>query len=257
MVRFAGRLVAAELDNHLALFRDLRITDVQRLVPPGKPFAAPHFLAVHPRDGLLVSNGWGSSIVALPDLNGAAATVFSGPVNSRLTAPHGLCVDANGWIYVADSLNSRLVRFRNLAGRDWQVFADHQRQVAYGRQLVCRDDGLWLANSFEQRPGLNPGSGGTLLHIKDFASGEARVVARFDEKLTGIAALNDNQWLVGLWRAPPVVAVIDVRNGTTIRRITLPAACGVAYGISVLEDRQVVACLGTEAGGAGGLVVLN
>ena len=65
-----------------------------------------------------------------------------------LNAPHGICVRKNGeWLYIADSLNSRLVRV-SLQSQRWQVFPDHDRRVAYGRQLLCREDGLWLAERY-------------------------------------------------------------------------------------------------------------
>lgn len=179
IVRFRGKYVASELyRNRLAIFDDLAFSGLRHFDPQaiGKKFAAPHYLAVTPRDTLLISNGWGSSVVEIADLDGAGWKEYSGH-DRKFNAPHGVCTDRSGWIYVGDSLNSRLVRFLDMDGRGFEEFADINRRIGYIRQMICADDGVWLANSYEKRPGINPGRGGSILRIRDFASGRAEEFA--------------------------------------------------------------------------------
>ena len=135
---------------------------------------SPHFLAEHPKFGILVSDGWGRYVYSL--LHEQWSRNQNAP-DSRLHAPHGVCVDDKGRIVVADSLHSRLVRMQNMDSGEWEIFADNAKKVSYGRQLECLDDGLWLANSYENRDGLNPGRGGNILRIANFESGEVEVLA--------------------------------------------------------------------------------
>ncbi len=234
IVRFKGQYVVAELfNNRLAIFSDLQLSGLRYFDPKqiGKQFQAPHFLAVTRNDTLLISNGWGNSIVAISDLDGRDWREFSG-TGGNFNAPHGICVDEDGWIYVGDSLNSRLVRFRDMNGKDWQVFADLDKRVSYIRQLVCRDGAVWASNSYENRPGLHSGEGGNVLKIQDFASGRADVVYSFPlSNLTGVMPLNDNKLLVGLWSVRRQLVLHDMRadKSTLFNRIEL----GTPYGIFV------------------------
>lgn len=192
VVRFHGKYVASEMyRNQLAIFDDLSFAGLTHFDPHsiGKRFIAPHFLSVTPHDTLLISNGWGKSIVEIADLDGRGWKEFSG-VGRHFNAPHGVCADRQGWIYVGDSLNSRLVRFRDMTGRDFEEFADLEKKIGYVRQVVCADDGVWIANSYEHRAGINPGRGDNILRIRDFASGRVEViVANAASNNTGVAPL--------------------------------------------------------------------
>jgi hypothetical protein len=173
IVRFRGKYVASELyRNRLAIFDDLSFSGLAHFDPRaiGKRFAAPHYLSVTPQNTLLISNGWGNSIVEIADLDGGGWKEFSG-IGRRFNAPHGVCTDKSGWIYVGDSLNSRLVRFLDMEGRGFEEFSDIEKKIGYIRQMVCAEDGIWIANSYEKRKGINPGRGGNILRIRDFASG--------------------------------------------------------------------------------------
>jgi len=202
IIRFKERFVASELhNNRLAIFDDASLTDLTYFDPTtiGQRFRAPHFLATTPWNTLLISNGWGDSIVEIAELDGSGWKEFSG-VDKGFRAPHGICVDNDGWIYVGDSLNSRLVRFRDMEGTGWQVFNDVDRRVSYIRELVCRDGAVWASNSYENRPRLNPGQGSNVLKITDFDSGRAEVVTAFpDTNATGVLPLDDGTVLVGQW----------------------------------------------------------
>lgn len=231
IVRFKGRYVVAELyKNRLVFFDDLQLNGLDYFDPRdiGERFNAPHYLAVTHWDTLLVSNGWGGSIVELHDFTGKGWRRFSG-VGKEFSAPHGICVDEAGWIYVGDSLNSRLVRFRDMDGRDWQVFADVDKKIAYIRELDCRNGAVWVSNSYEKRPGLNPGRGANVLKITDFDTGRADVVFETpDVNITATLSLDSNRVAVGLWgkRNHLAVAHAGGRSVTMHRRVGL----GTPYG---------------------------
>jgi hypothetical protein len=203
----------------------------------GATLASPHFLSKATDGGLMVSEGWGSGIVHIADINDRRYTRYQGPKNDRMNAPHGVCVSSDGWIYVADSLNSRLVRFRDMKGRDWQIFGDVNRRIAYGRQLLCRDDGVWLVNSYERREGINPGQGSNILWIQDFSSGKVDEVASFPKtNATGLAVLDDRWLIVGLWLGKNKLIMIDLMGKKEHQYIEKPEGiAGPPYGISVDE----------------------
>ena len=241
IVKFKGRYVATELyDNRLAVFDDARLGGLRYFDPKriGRRFRAPHYMAVTPWHTLLISNGWGTSIVEIADLEGGGWKQFHG-IGKRFNAPHGVCVDDDGWIYVGDSLNSRLVRFRDMDGGGWQVFADVDKRVSYIRELYCKGGAVWASNSYERRPGLNPGRGGNLLKITDFASGKAQVVfAINDSNVTSALPLDDGHALVGLWGARRRLALVDTRDQSL--NVFPYLGMGTPYGSYLDEDKHEV-----------------
>ena len=58
-----------------------------------------------------------------------------------------------------------------MAGR---VFPDSHNQIAYIRQLTCKNNQVWISNSYESNEGLNPGTGGNILLLEDFDAGELK-----------------------------------------------------------------------------------
>jgi DNA-binding beta-propeller fold protein YncE len=262
VVRFKGKYVATELyDNRLAISDTLAFSKPSYFDPKsiGKAFQAPHYMAVTAEGTLLITNGWGSSVVAISDLKGGGWKAFHG-IGKRFWAPHGICVDQDGWIYVGDSLNSRLVRFRDMNGKDWQVFKDVDKRISYIRQLRCTRDGVWVSNSYENREGLNPGEGGNVLHITDFTSGRAREVFHIrNANLTALAPMGDGRLLVGLWGPYRQLAVVDPLTQQVDRLGR--SALGVPYGVYVdpASGAYLVSYLGSlnDAGGGnpGGIAV--
>jgi len=243
IIEFRGRFVVTELlANRLAIFDYPGFKGVEYFDPEsiGQSFQSPHFMAESPSGGLLISNGWGSSIVLIDDLEGAGWTSFSGK-GKEFNAPHGICVDGDGWIYVGDSLNSRLVRFRNMQGDGWQVFQDLDRRIAYIRKLACREDGVWISNSYEDRPGLNPGSGANILRVADFGSGrveELHMIA--DSNITGILPLGTDRSLVGVWGKQARIGVIDFirKDLSLVPRIR--DGLGIPYGFWLDESNDIL-----------------
>lgn len=233
IIEFDGRLVATELlTNRLAIFDYPDFDGFDYFDPKsiGESFQSPHYMAKSPDGGLLISDGWGSSIVRIDDLKGRGWTRFS-VTGEKLNAPHGICVDADGWIYVGDSLNSRVVRFRGMDGEDWQVFADLGRRIAYARKLHCDDSGVWISNSYEDRPGLNPGRGSNILRIADFESGRAEeLFAIPDSNITGILPLSGDRLLVGVWGNQATVGVIDFATGSLSLARRIRDGLGIPYG---------------------------
>lgn len=263
---YRGAYVATELlDSTLAVFEDFALTGLRRIDTgaAGLRMWSPHFLAVAPGGGLLATEGWGTAVVELDSLSGRPWRRFSG-IGKRFSAPHGICVGAGGWIYVADSLNSRLVRFRDMKGAGWEVFADRDRRIAYARQLVCDADGVWIANTYEDRPGLNPGRGANVLRIRDFRSGEAEVLVSLPGgRMTGLQPLPGGRVLLALWGPRNQLAVADLAGGAVQRFAPTPEAWGAPYGISrdPATGKLLVAYFGTEANGAtrdpGGIAVYD
>lgn len=233
--------------NRLSTSSNAPFANARWLAPAGdKPFAAPHFLYVTPRGTVLISDGWGRRIHELDSCEPRAHWKSFDGKEPHFNSPHGMCEDNEGWIYVADSLNSRIVRFRDMSGKDWQVFPDVDKRVAYVRQLVCADGSLWAANSYVDRPGLNPSdapgvTSGSVLRIDDFGSGITDVVATFSTGTTGLAVTPTTIY-VGL-RSNEIVG-IDRKTGA---QATLPGSknqLGVPYGMKILGHELVVAYYG-------------
>lgn len=233
IIFFKGKYVATELKrNRLAYFDDLNFTNLQHFDPKtiGKEFRSPHFLAISPTNTLLISNGWGDSIVEIENLVGKGWRSFKGIGDKNFSAPHGLCVDAvNGWIYVGDSLASRVVRFKDMEGLDWQVFVDNERKISYVREMVCENGAVWLANSYEKRAGLNPGKSSNVLKITDFDSGNVEEIwANETTSITGLMIFGKTI-LAGFWGSRSVDQ-FNLTNGTT-RNVSGVHDLGVPYGM--------------------------
>lgn len=247
IIKFKGRYVATQVfDHRLAVFDNLKAPDFDYFDPTriGRELKSPHFLAIAPDGGLLITDGWGKSIVEIDEVDGRHWREFSG-IGKKFRAPHGICVDEEGWIYVGDSLNSRLVRFRDMEGRGWQVFEDRDKRISYIRELVCRDGAVYASNSYEKRPGLNPGRGSNILKIEDFDSGEVEIVFELpDTNITGLLRLDDDRLLIGLWGARRRLALVDTAKSerTEFQRLELGTPYGMYYDAEA--KRVIVAHIG-------------
>jgi len=233
VVYFQGHYVVTELlRNRLAIFDDLSLTNLRYFDPRsvGESFHSPHFLAVSPWGSLLISDGWGSSIIEITDLEGGGWRRFSG-LGQPFQGPHGICADDEGWVYVGDSLNSRLVRFRDMEGKDWQVFADLDKRVSYSRELVCKDGAVWVSNSYERREGLNPGKGSNVLKISDFDAGRVEEVAAYPHSnMTGVLPLSNQRLLVGLWAGKKLLGLASAGSPAVLPLKGTRSVMGVPYG---------------------------
>ena len=245
VVRFRDFYIAAELFNErlaVADGEDFSNTVYVDKTKTGTSLRSPHFIAPSNEPGIFFSEGWGSGIIHIPNAEHAEITRYPGPSNQRFNAPHGVCQAKDGWVYVADSLNSRLVRYRQPGGSPFEVFADHDRQVGYGRQILCRDDGVWLSNSYEKKEGINPGEGSNVLRITDFDSGKAEVMVTFRRaNMTGIGIIEDRWLLVGLWSDTMQTLMVDLQGREKMSRLPRPDTIpGPPYGITVDEDMKEI-----------------
>jgi hypothetical protein len=233
IIIFNGKYVATEMETErLAIFDDLSFTNIYHFDPSdiGQEFQHPHFLSVSPWGSLLITNGTGTTIVEITDLDGNGWREFGG-LDIPFNSPHGICIDDEGWIYVGDSLNSRIVRFRDMDGNGWEVFADLDRRVAYARQMVWYKGALWVSNSYEDRPGLNTGTGANVLRIGDFSSGKSEILfERKDTNITGILPL-DNGLFVGLWGDVDSIVRVDLNTGKITEVKGSHNSLGIPYGI--------------------------
>jgi len=218
---------------------------------------SPHFLAKK-GDLMYISAGWGKDIHIYSPLEQQLSKMQFNDL--ELHAPHGICIEGN-WLYIADSLNSRLVRKQ--LDHPWaeEVFADKQQKIAYGRQIRCDQTGVWIVNSYENKPGLNKGIGANILLISDFASGDTEVIFEIPtSNATGMEIINNRFLIVGLWRRQKLV-MIDLENKSIERNITeiaLPSPYrGPPYGMrySEKDNSLYVAFIGDlyKAGETGGI----
>jgi hypothetical protein len=263
VIHFNGKFISTELKNHrLAIFYSFHSSQVDYFDPIiiGKKFHSPHFLAVSPWNTLLISNGWGKSIVEIDDLEGNGWKTFSGLENNRFNAPHGIAVDtAEGWIYVGDSLNSRIVRFKDMHGGQWQVFKDHEKKVAYSRQLVFKNGALWISNSYENRPGLNHGKGSNVLRIDDFGSGLVTEMYRNSrDNITGICPM-EGILIVAVWGHKRRLIAKDLATGKEKTIADSRNEFGTPYGIYVnpLDGNIITTYFGDFRQNIGGFLILN
>ncbi len=271
VVRTSEGFIVAQMHSRWPLIK-LELGEVSESEPtaavpksvPVEGLRSPHFIA-EAQDGFYVSDGRASDVWYF-DYNNLKD--YNDPKRGRiistgfdLNRPHGLCLDSQGWLYIADSVNSRLIRWHT-KNKNIEVFADHQKRIAYGRQLLCRDDGLWLSNSYEGAFDLNPGQGGVVLKISDFSSGNSEVIfADPSTNFTGIAIINDRILLVGRWSGKFDIAQLDMTNFTLLEPLmTYDDALDAPYGMYNDEENRklYISFLGLgknrEQGERGGVV---
>ena len=255
-----------KLDNHFLLSQmhtplPLTVDGLDSPIPnvtAAEGLKSPHFFAVSD-NGFYLSDGRKSDIWFFPDNQIDRGRIISKGLG--LNRPHGLCLDKFDWLYIADSVNSRLVRWHTKF-HTTEVFADHQKRIAYGRQLLCREDGIWLSNSYEKSFKLNPGNGANILKITDFSSGKSKVIfADPNTNFTGIEIINNRLLLVGRWSGKFDVVQVDMSNFTLLDSlITYESNLDAPYGMyhDSAEQKLYISFLGLgknrTKGQTGGIV---
>lgn len=131
--------------------------DYRTIKHAGEPFNYPTSLAIAPNGDLYITDGYGNARVHHFSKDGRRIQSWGEPGSGpgRFAVPHGIAIDADGVVYVADRENSRLQLFSpegaylrswdNLA-RPSEVFIDDD-QIVYVAELGYRA-GMW--------PGTHP-----------------------------------------------------------------------------------------------------
>ena len=206
-------------DDQIYRLSDLSKADLQPVIAIdsnglAEPVKSPHFFAKY-KNGVFVSEGRGDSLIFY-DLSSEnrGDEVVGVKVKGlpELDRPHGLCIDQDDWLYIADSANSRLLR-KHLGSGKVELFKDVEKVIGYSRQLLCRKDGVWISNSFHDGFNLNQGAGSDVLRVTDFASGLTENIISFhDTGTTGLAVIDDRYLLVGRWLGKRDILVFDLKK---------------------------------------------
>lgn len=202
------------------------------------PIESPHFMVAND-DGVFVSEGRGTEVSFFPHDISKPGRSIELSLDKPMQRPHGVCIDDDNWLYVADSVNSRLIRTHLIDGKT-EIFADVDRKIAYGRQLLCRDDGIWVANSYEKAFKLNPGNGGNVLRITDFSSGQVETIVSFPKNnTTGIEVINDRLLLIGRWSGARDIVMFDLLEQQLIGTLfTSTVDLDAPYGMYLDEEKR-------------------
>jgi len=247
IIEFNGDFIVPELlDSRVAVTDKSFSVTKQYLKHPvdGQQFSSPHHVAVD-NNSLFISGGWGRSIYQF-DKNFTQFTEHPAD-RTLLNAPHGICRQGE-WLYIADSLNSRLLRVSLNSPEEYVEFSDIDKLIAYGRQIQCTKDAVWISNSYEKREGLNTGNGANILKISDFNSGKAEVVAEFPTtNITGIYLHNDRFLFIAQWHANKVSIYDTLKKQHLEQTLELPKDNpGIAYGTyySNTTDKLYIAFIG-------------
>jgi hypothetical protein len=199
---------------------------------------SPHFMAAS-QDGVYVSEGRGSEVSLFTFENDAPGKAITLQLETPMNRPHGVCIDKDNWLYIADSVNSRLIRTQLPDGKT-EIFTDVEKKIAYGRQLLCRDDGVWIANSYEKAFKLNAGNGGNILRITDFSSGLLETVVSFPHNnTTGIEIINNRLLLIGRWSGARDIVMYDLQEKQIIGTLfTSDVELDAPYGMFLDEANR-------------------
>ena len=235
IIEFKEKFWVTELLSSKIVQVDLGFSSISQVLThpnPKKEFRSPHNIAID-ENSLFFSAGWGSSIYIFDQSlsNFKEIPAKKNQTNIKLNAPHGICRQGN-WLYIADSLNSRLIRMDINSLEKVEIFADHDKLIAYGRQLLCEKDSIWLSNSYEKREGLNTGNGSNVLKITDFNSGQAEVITQFlNTNITGIYLHQQRYLITAQWHTNSI-SIFDTKQKQIIGYAELPKPyAGVPYGM--------------------------
>ncbi|HUY91009.1 MAG TPA: peptidyl-alpha-hydroxyglycine alpha-amidating lyase family protein [Pirellulales bacterium] len=119
------------------------------------PFNFPTNLAVAPRGELFVADGYGNARIHVFSPAGELLHSFGSPGDGpgEFHVPHGIAIDAEGVVYVADRENSRIQRFTP-GGQ----FIDQWRDVARPCEVFIDRQGRIFTAELGYRAGMFPGN---------------------------------------------------------------------------------------------------
>jgi sugar lactone lactonase YvrE len=120
--------VADSGNNRIVRMDDMRGTQWTAFGTPGNDvnqFNDPVGVAIDARGHIYITDYGNYRIVRMDDMSGSSWTVLGSPGHSghsginQFDHPSGVTVDASGHIYIADMVNSRIVRMDDMEGGNW------------------------------------------------------------------------------------------------------------------------------------------
>ncbi len=128
--------------------------DYRTVERAGPPFNYPTNLALAPSGELYVTDGYGNARVHRFSPQGEFIDSWGEPGTGpgQFRVPHGIAIDQNGLVYVADRENSRIQRF-NLQGQ----YIDQWTDVARPCEVFVDGDGTVYVAELGYRAGRWPG----------------------------------------------------------------------------------------------------
>ena len=156
--------------------------DYRTIKRVGPPFNRPTNLALHPDGTLLVTDGYGNARVHrfAPDGRLLASWGEPGDQPGQFNLPHGIAVDRDGKVYVADRENSRVQVF-TAEGKflsQWTDVARPMQIVIDERDNVFVVEVGWRSGLFPWQSPPNANPPGARLSIFDLSG---KLQARFGE----------------------------------------------------------------------------
>jgi streptogramin lyase len=124
--------------------------------PEGKTgFAGATDIAFAPNGHLYISDGYGNTRILEYSANGKRLREWGSPGTGpgQFRQPHGIAIDDQGIVYVADRQNGRLQRF-DLNGR----FLGQWTNLGMVTSVAFRDGGLWIGTQPRDEPTSANGS---------------------------------------------------------------------------------------------------
>ena len=129
--------------------------DYRTIKHAGPPFHFPTNVAVGPNGEVFIADGYGNARIhkftAAGELLASWGEPGSGP--GQFHVPHGIAVDSQGVVYVADRENDRLQRF-DAAGN----FLDEWPDLARPTQVFIDSDDVLYVSELGYRAGMWPGT---------------------------------------------------------------------------------------------------
>jgi DNA-binding beta-propeller fold protein YncE len=156
--------------------------DYRTIRRPGPPFNRPTNLAVAPNGSLYVTDGYGNACVHNFSHDGRLLATWGGPGSGpgQFNLPHGIAVDQDGRVYVADRENSRIQVF-TAAGRfvvEWLDVARPMQIVLDGKGRAFVAEVGWYAGMFPWQSPPGPQAPAARLSVFDL---EGKLLGRWGE----------------------------------------------------------------------------
>ena len=189
--------------------------DYRTIIRVGPPFHYPTNVALSPSDEIYVSDGYGNARVHKFSADGRLIFSWGEPGNGpgQFKVPHGIAVDRQGTVYVADRENSRIQLF----APDGKFLSDWT-DVARPCQVFIDDLGNVHVAELGFRAGMWPG---TVAPTADATGGRLSIFDRHGE-LQARWGGGENPCLPGDFFAPHGICV-DSRGDIYVAEVVMSA----------------------------------